>query len=182
MGIEIERKFIVPLEHHDLFLNKSGGQEIVQGYLSTEANRTIRIRTIEEAGEKSAYMTVKSSSTDGGLSRHEWEFDIPFEDAQGMLDTLKPPHVKKRRHRIPHEGYIWEVDVVQVNKVPNRAPAFYSYLVVAEVEAPTQEAVMAAPLPPWVGAEVTGDSTFAMSRLWNEGDRHMAWWKAYRCS
>lgn len=179
MPSEIERKFIVPLAHHHLFVGREGGVTMTQAYLSTEHTRTVRVRITESGGERHAVMTVKGKASDGGLVRSEWEWPVPVEEAQEVVAHLNPPSLTKTRHIVQHGDDTWEVDVLRVNEVAGRPPGMWSYLVVAEYEAPTLEQVQNVTLPPWVGQDVTGDATFIMSTLTTEAMRDLAWRKAY---
>lgn len=119
-----------------------------QGYLCREKGRTVRVRI---AGPK-AYITIKGPAE--GYSRAEFEYPIPTEDAEQLFALCDGPLVEKRRHRVPFDGLVWEVDEFHGEN---------SGLIVAEVElqSPDQEV----PLPPWVGAEVTGDRRYDNSSL-----------------
>ncbi len=141
MAKEIERKFLVK---DDSWRSGDVGKRYRQGYLSTAKDRTVRIRT---AGDE-AFLTVKGSST--GTSRAEYEYKIPFEDANEMLDRLcEKPLIEKTRYRIPHEDVVWEVDEFAGE---NRG------LVLAEVELKDEKQRVT--LPQWVGQEVTGDDRY----------------------
>jgi len=170
MPDEIERKFIVPNEHHALFVGREGGVTMTQAYLSSSP--TVRVRVVEAAdGSVGAKMTVKGKSSDGGLVRSEWEWPIPVEEAREVIARLNPPSLTKTRHLVTVNGDTWEVDVLVVDAE--------RYLVVAEYEAPTLEQVQNVVLPAWVGKDVTDDLTFAMSHLTTEAARDLAWRKAY---
>ena len=145
MGVEIERKFLVP----DVgFLAGVEGVPYRQGYLSTDADRTVRVR---RAGAH-AYVTIKGRSH--GATRAEFEYEIPLDDADALLELCLAPIIEKVRHRVPHAGLVWEVDVFGgVNEG----------LVVAEVELPSEETVV--DLPAWVGDEVTGDPRYYNANL-----------------
>ena len=145
MATEIERKFLV----RDLqALAGVDGIAYRQGYLSTEADRTVRVR---RAGAH-AFITVKGRSH--GATRAEFEYEIPIADADAMLGLCIPPIIEKVRHRIEHSGRVWEVDVFGgVNEG----------LVVAEVELPSADAEV--DLPPWVGDEVTDDPRYFNANL-----------------
>jgi adenylate cyclase len=95
MGLEIERKFIVPLEHHALFLGLPPGikqRDMTQAYLSSEKGKTVRLR-IERSGvyPPFCWITIKGTSSDGGLTRSEWEAEFPVQAAVEILDALNPP-------------------------------------------------------------------------------------------
>jgi len=179
MATEIERKFIVPLEYHDAFLQRRDGTRQIQAYLSEEPTRTVRLRLSYSPDGVSAKMTVKGKARSKGLVRPEWEWDMPVDMVQDMITTLNPPSLDKTRYLVDDNGYIWEVDVLRVNTVAGRPPQMWRYLVTAEIEAPTAAAAHAVPIPHWVGKEVTGDTRFAMSMLLNEDSREAAYRAAY---
>lgn len=146
MGVEIERKFLVRGEEW-----KSLGEGVLlrQGYLSSQPERIVRVR-IE--GDR-AVMTIKGRSV--GVSRGEWEYPLPMEDAQVFLDQLcERPIIEKHRYRIAHEGMTWEVDEFMGENAG---------LVVAEIELESEEQVFA--MPDWVGEEVTQDARYFNSNL-----------------
>jgi CYTH domain-containing protein len=179
MATEIERKFIVPLEHQNLFVGRSGGTRQIQAYLSEDPARTVRLRVSESPDSTFARMTVKGRPQQGGISKPEWEWDMPLDMTLDMINTLNPPLLDKTRHEVNYKGNVWEVDVLKVNTVAGRPPQMWRYLVTAEVEAPTVAAARAVPLPPWVGQEVTGDKRYAMSMLLSEAARDAAYRAAY---
>jgi len=145
MGVEIERKFLV---RDRGFLAGVAGIPYRQGYLSTEVDRTVRIR---RAGSH-AFVTIKGRSR--GATRAEFEYEVPLDDVDALLALCLPPIIEKVRHRVPHAGLLWEVDVFGgVN----------DGLVVAEVELPSEETVV--DLPPWIGDEVTGDPRYYNANL-----------------
>jgi adenylate cyclase len=145
MGIEIERKFLVTGDAWRLGIT---GVSYAQGYLAHGAGMTVRVRT---AGEQ-AFLTIKGPVT--GISRSEFEYPIPTEDALEMLQLCEGPIVQKTRFRIPYAGHLWEVDEFAG---PNAG------LVLAEVELLSPEEPVV--LPPWIGREVTGDIRYYNSRL-----------------
>ncbi|MBO4764287.1 MAG: CYTH domain-containing protein, partial [Bacteroidales bacterium] len=83
MPLEIERKFLVS---GDFMPEVFQSDHIVQGYLNSSSERTVRVRVRNDAG----YITIKSPSFDGGLSRFEWEMEIPVEDARKLLALAEP--------------------------------------------------------------------------------------------
>ena len=145
MGVEIERKFLV---RDRGFLHGVAGVAYRQGYLSTDPDRTVRIR---RAGEH-AYITVKGRSQ--RATRAEFEYPIPLADADEMLALCIPPVIEKVRHRIELAGRTWEVDVFG---------GANEGLVVAEVELPSEDAVV--DLPDWIGDEVTDDPRYFNANL-----------------
>lgn len=146
MGIEIERKFLLVGE---AWKKLAQGVRYRQGYLSTSKESTVRVRTIENTG----YLTVKGKST--GATRSEFEYEIPVEDANTMLDQLcAKPLIEKKRYKIEYEGFTWEVD------------EFFGEnqgLVVAEIELESEDQPYTK--PEWVGAEVTEDQRYFNSNL-----------------
>ncbi|MGH7582700.1 MAG: CYTH domain-containing protein [Gemmatimonadales bacterium] len=145
MAIEIERKFLVDTDrwHPD----PGGGVLYRQGYLSTDP--TVRVRI---AGDK-AVITIKGRPE--GISRLEFEYPIPSDDATILLDRLRRGQVvAKRRYRVPFEGDVWEVDVFEGDNAG---------LVIAEIELPSQDTKVV--MPPWIGREVTGDRRYSNASL-----------------
>jgi CYTH domain-containing protein len=146
MPQEIERKYLV---RSDAWRSGATGKRYRQGYLSTEPDRTVRVRVAGDA----AFLTVKGRSA--GAARAEYEYTIPREHAEEMLDRLcLRPLVEKTRYRIPWGGLTWEVD---------EFGGANAGLVVAEVELARED--QAIELPPWVGREVTQDPRYANASL-----------------
>jgi adenylate cyclase len=148
MGVEIERKFLIREDIDDRWLMKFEGIPYLQGYLSRARGRTVRVRI---AGHK-AFITIKGEVQ--GISRPEFEYAIPLEDAHAMLPLCDGPLVEKTRHLIPHEGHVWEVDVFHGDN---------EGLTIAEIELKNEEQEV--PMPEWVGKEVTGDRRYYNSSL-----------------
>ncbi|MFV0553101.1 MAG: CYTH domain-containing protein [Mangrovibacterium sp.] len=147
MAVEIERKFTVKQG----FKPESKEQiRIAQAYLSSDINTTIRVRL---ANEK-AYFTVKGKTD--GISRLEFEYEVPFEDAEQMMKLAAGASIDKVRHIYWHEGKKWEVDVFAGEN---------EGLIVAECElASEEEAIL---LPDWIEQEVSGDPRYHNSYLAN---------------
>ncbi|MDF1581469.1 MAG: CYTH domain-containing protein [Desulfuromonadales bacterium] len=146
MGVEIERKFLVFSTEWKTGLSGIGYR---QGYLTSDPERTVRVRL---AGEK-GYLTIKGAST--GASRLEFEYPIPANDAMQMLEQLcRKPLIEKIRYRVPHAGMVWDVDEFLGDNAG---------LVLAEIE--IEYANQAVELPAWVGKEVTDDSRFYNASL-----------------
>lgn len=147
MGIEIERKFLVKDDtwRHETIVST---EAYCQAYLSQYPHPTVRIRT---EGSK-AFITIKGKTE--GLSRPEFEYEIPFEDAHEIQQLSLSPLVTKIRHKFLYEGYLWEVD------------EFYgenSGLIIAEVEIDHPQAALK--LPPWIGKEISDDFRYSNSNL-----------------
>ena len=103
MSVEIERKFLVK---GDNWRSLAPGKLYRQGYIPTQDGlTTVRVRVVGERG----YLTIKGKTE--GISRQEFEYVIPLEDAALMLENLcKKPLIEKIRHRISLDNLIWEVD------------------------------------------------------------------------
>jgi adenylate cyclase len=148
MGIEIERKFLVKGED---WKKQGDGQRYQQGYLSSHPDRTVRVRTVGNSG----YLTIKGRTT--GASRAEYEYPIPYPDAQEMLEQLcEKPIIEKLRYRIDYKGLLWEIDEFQGE---NRG------LVVAEVELTDAQQMVV--LPDWIDREVTAEARYYNANLVN---------------
>ena len=146
MAIETERKFLVTGTE---WLNKATGKTCYrQGYICREKERTVRVRVGE-----TAYLTIKGPSR--GISRDEFEYEIPLDDAEAMLATIcHKPLIEKVRYNVPHASLTWEVDVFEGEN---------QGLVLAEIELDNEN--IEVPLPDWVGVEVTGDSRYNNASL-----------------
>lgn len=146
MAKEIERKFLVK---GDAWRKLAEGVHYRQGYLNSAKERTVRIRTV---GDK-AVITVKGLTV--GVTRMEFEYAIPFEDCQAMLDNLaEKPIIEKTRYKIPMGEFVWEIDeFFGVNEG----------LIVAEIELPSEDTPFEK--PEWVGEEVSGDPRYFNSNL-----------------
>ena len=146
MGVEIERKF---LPSSDGWRELSAGISYRQGYLYTGSGMTVRLRI---AGEK-GFLTIKGPGS--GASRMEFEYQIPIEDANEMLDRLcEKPLIEKNRHTIGYRGFVWEVDEFFGDN---------EGLVVAEIELEFEDQQF--DLPEWIGEEVTGDPRYFNASL-----------------
>jgi adenylate cyclase len=145
MPFERERKFLVKEE---LIPEPESSVRIIQAYLSTHPARTVRIRL---AGNK-AFLTVKGGMS--GISRLEFEYPIPVEDARDLLRLAESAPVEKIRKEIHVEGKKWEIDFFEgANKG----------LILAEVELDTEDEEFI--LPDWADKEVTGDWRYHNSQL-----------------
>jgi adenylate cyclase len=145
MSLEIERKFLLL---NDSWRQASKALPYTQGYLSRGGARTVRIRT---AGDK-AFLTIKGPVV--GISRAEFEYAIPPEDARQMLQLCEPPLIEKTRHTIFASGHLWEIDEFH---------GANEGLLVAEVELDQADEEIS--LPCWIGKEVTGDPRYYNSNL-----------------
>jgi len=146
MGEEIERKFLVSGE---AWRETAEGTRYRQGFLSTEPERTVRVRVAGPRGS----ITVKGKNL--GARRAEFEYEIPVADAERMLDTLcKRPLIEKVRYVLAVGAHTWEIDVFEGDN---------SGLVVAEIELRREDEAFER--PEWVGDEVTDDPRYFNSNL-----------------
>ena len=105
MGWEIERKFLVEKGFAD---GLSGGFRMKQGYIGTVDLTTVRARTRGERG----FLTIKGALTEDGLSRPEYEYEIPLQDANQIIDSLCGDRVvEKTRYELRIGGHLWEIDI-----------------------------------------------------------------------
>ncbi len=148
MAQEIERKFLVKDDSFKAQAYKS--TRIIQGYLSSVPERTVRVRIKGDKG----YLTVKGIGNESGASRFEWEIEIPKEDAQNLLKICEPGVIDKTRYLVKNGDLTFEVD------------EFYGDnegLILAEIELQSED--QAFEKPAWLGREVTGDPRFYNSML-----------------
>ncbi len=146
MPREIERKFLVNAER---WVPGEKASHCKQGYLAVGPPVAVRVRIMEGVGT----INIKSASTD--ISRMEFEYEIPVEDAGELLaGACVGRVVEKTRHYIEYGGLTWEVDVFE---------GLNAGLVLAEVE--LGRADQDIELPPWVGLEVSGDPRYLNSYL-----------------
>ena len=146
MGTEIERKFLV---RGEAWRQPASSQtRFIQGYLSRDPARTVRVRL---AGEQ-AFLTVKGASH--GATRAEFEYAIPRAEAQHMLKLCAGPLIDKIRHVSKFAGMVWEVDeFLGAN----------AGLVVAEIELQSESQPFERPA--WLADEVTGDARYFNAQL-----------------
>lgn len=145
--MEIERKFLVVSDTWRAAATQSVAMR--QGYLSTNAKATVRIRIVDD---KTAILTLKGPTS--GISRAEFEYVVPLEDGRALLELARPNVVEKRRYIVPYAGLTWEVDVFE---------GAHEGLVMAEVELAFADQSVA--MPDWVGAEVSHDDRYANASL-----------------
>jgi CYTH domain-containing protein len=146
MGVEIERKFLVTRE---LWRPRNDGVAFRQGYLSRAEDRVVRVRIAGGA----AFLTIKGRTSN--VTRSEFEYPIPVEDAQIMLDRLcERPLIEKTRYEEVFGGHIWTVDVFLGEN---------DGLIIAEIELGSEEESF--DRPGWLGREVSGDPRYFNSEL-----------------
>lgn len=147
MSIEIERKFLVigPFKEQ-----ASSHTHIIQGYISSQKGRTVRVRL----RDKKAYLTIKGPSRDGGLSRYEFEKEITIDEGLSLLTLCEPGVIEKDRWLVPCGKHTFEVD------------EFFGEnegLLLAEVELSAPDEPFEK--PSFLGQEVTGDRRYYNSSL-----------------
>lgn len=145
--MEIERKFLIDQERWNK-VQKGNGKHIRQGYFTSNENFSVRVRT---KGEQ-AFLTVKG--TREGISRDEFEYEIPYPDALFMLEHYAHPYLEKIRYEIEFEGKTWEVDEFHGKLSP---------LMLAEVELNSEDEAIS--LPEWVTEEVSTDPDYFNSNI-----------------
>jgi len=146
--IEIERKFLVKSEAFKLEAFNS--YSIKQGFLNSNADRTVRVRLKKKTG----YLTIKGKSTANGLSRFEWEKEISLLDAEALLSLCENGTIDKMRYEIKVGNHTFEVDVFFGDN---------EGLIVAEVELSAEDEIFIK--PEWLSTEVTGDVKYYNSQL-----------------
>jgi adenylate cyclase len=146
MGVEIERKFLV--EGDSWRDEATSAEPIDQGYLRSD-DATVRVRTIGERG----FITLKGRTS--GVTRSEFEYEIPFEDAVKMLDEFcGDRRLTKTRHTVFVGDHEWVVDVFHGR---------HDGLVLAEIELDSEDESF--DMPDWVGPEVSGDPAYYNANL-----------------
>ena len=146
MPKEIERKFLIDLS---VIGPLEKGVDIKQGYIDTTSNTVVRVRV---AGNQ-AFLTLKGENK--GITRSEFEYEIPVEDANNIIVELcNGPVVEKTRHIINHAGHRWEVDLFYGDNED---------LVIAEIELSSEDETFET--PHWVTSEVSGDHKYYNSSL-----------------
>ncbi len=161
MPEEIERKFLVK---DDQWKSKAAGKKYLQGYLVAKQGITVRVRTVEST----AYLTIKGPAK--GITRAEFEYQIPADDARIMLQTLCVNQViEKTRYIVNYKGNDWQVDVFSGSN---------EGLVMAEVELAFEDQEFE--IPCWAGREVTHDIRYYNAYLsqnpycgWSEDEKSM---------
>lgn len=148
--IEIERKFLVTST--DFIAESHTKHEIAQGYLNSNPERTVRVRTKDEKG----FLTIKGKSSATGLSRFEWEKEIDWQEAKQLLLLCENGVIEKTRFLVNVGKNLYEVDV------------FYGVndgLIMAEIELTSEDEIFEK--PQWLGNEVTNDERYYNAYLSN---------------
>lgn len=147
MSKEIERKFLVRGDFKSLAFRS---ERITQGYLSSVPERTVRVRIKGNEG----FITIKGLSNASGLTRYEWEKEIPVDEARELLQLSEPGMIDKTRYLVQVGKHVFEVD------------EFYGEnegLILAEIELQSEDEPFEK--PEWLGKEVTGDPRYYNAML-----------------
>ena len=142
MAVEIEHKFLVDPALWEV-LDKPDPVRITQGYIHKTPKAVSRVRGLSHQG----FLTIKSQTI--GITRSEFEYEIPLNDAKDMLETLTDKVIDKWRYYFAFDGLTWEVDVF-LGKL--------SGLILAEVEVPSEDTVF--DKPDWVTEDVSRDPSY----------------------
>jgi adenylate cyclase len=141
--IEIERKFLVL---SNVFKSEAfQHNRIVQGYLSSDPERTVRVRVKGDKG----FLTVKGKGNESGMSRLEWEKEITINEAEQLLSICEKGVIDKIRYEIKMGSHVYEVDVFSADN---------DGLVIAEIELTSESESFEK--PDWLGQEVTNDERY----------------------
>lgn len=141
--IEIERKFLVTSTE---FIKEAFQKSrIVQGYLNSNPERTVRVRVKGDKG----YLTIKGIGNASGLSRFEWEKEIPLKDAEQLLQLCEHGVIDKIRYNVKIGNHVYEIDVFS---------GANEGLIIAEIELSNENESFEK--PNWLGMEVTNDNRY----------------------
>lgn len=147
MAKEIERKFLVSGEFRQ---DSPESYRIMQGYICSDPDRTVRVRVRGDKG----FLTIKGRSSEDGLSRYEWEKEIPVSEAFELMALCASGVIDKTRYLVPFGKHTYEVDVFH---------GANEGLVLAEIELSDEQEAFEK--PSWLGEEVTGDVRYYNSML-----------------
>jgi adenylate cyclase len=141
--IEIERKFLVLSD--DFKGLAFAKNKIAQGYISTNPDRTVRVRIKGNEG----FLTIKGAGNETGMSRFEWEKTIPVVEAEQLLKLCEKGVIDKTRYEIKAGNHVFEVDVFEGDNYG---------LTIAEIELESENECFEKPF--WLGKEVTADERY----------------------
>jgi len=147
---EIERKFLVLSD--DFKTEAATKNRIVQGYLNSNPERTVRVRIKGNKG----FLTIKGKGNASGTTRLEWEKEIPVSDAEQLLPLCEKGTIDKIRYEVSVGKHIYEVDVFAGDN---------EGLIVAEIELSSEDESFEK--PNWLGKEVTGEERYYNAFLSN---------------
>ncbi|CAM3652680.1 hypothetical protein FSS13T_24630 [Flavobacterium saliperosum S13] len=147
---EIERKFLVLSD--DFKSRAATKNRIVQGYLNSHPERTVRVRIKGEKG----FLTIKGKGNESGTTRLEWEKEIALTDAEQLLPLCEKGIIDKIRYEVPVGKHTYEIDVFSGDN---------EGLIIAEIELSSEDEAFEKPI--WVGNEVTGEENYYNAYLSN---------------
>jgi adenylate cyclase len=146
MPKEIERKFLLK---NDNWKSEITSRKIIkQGYLNTQKERTVRVRIFGEKG----FLTIKGETV--GMTRLEFEYEIPVQEAKELLQLCENPLIEKERFIVSRGKLKWEIDIFEGENAGLR---------IAEVE--LEDESQDVEIPDWIGEEVTFDHRYFNSSL-----------------
>ena len=148
--VEIERKYLVT--NCDFIMESKENFRIVQGYLNSNPERTVRVRIKGGKG----FLTIKGIGNESGMTRFEWEKEITVSEAEALLLLCEKGTIDKIRYNVIFENHLFEVDVFQGEN---------EGLIVAEIELQSENETFSK--PNWLGNEVTSDERYYNSFLSN---------------
>lgn len=165
MGAEHERKYLVK-DGWQADVDMATYAWIQQGYLSLDKERIVRLREVQLVSPsgfvcvEQGWITIKGLNT--GISRPEWEYEIPVTDLREMMALVTGSVIEKKRYRFGR----YEIDVFE---------GANQGLIIAELELKTADEVVEDP-PAWLGPEVSSTSLYYNSSLvhfpWTTWDVH----------
>ncbi|MFC6098406.1 CYTH domain-containing protein [Flavobacterium qiangtangense] len=148
--LEIERKFLVNSE--DFKSQASHKNQIAQGYLNSNPERTVRVRVKGESG----FLTIKGKGNETGMTRFEWETEISLSEAKNLIQLCENGVIDKIRYEVEIGNHTYEVDEFFGDN---------EGLVVAEIELKSEDEAFEK--PKWLGQEVTNDERYYNAYLSN---------------
>ncbi|EAZ96691.1 hypothetical protein FBBAL38_04690 [Flavobacteria bacterium BAL38] len=148
--VEIERKFLVV--NTNFIAESSERFRIVQGYLNSNPERTVRVRIKGEKG----YITIKGKGNESGLTRFEWEKEIAISEAEALLQLCENGVIDKTRYNVRFDNHLFEIDVFTGEN---------EGLIVAEIELQSENENFSK--PSWLGKEVTSEEKYYNAYLSN---------------
>jgi len=147
--IEIERKFLVKDTIHEV-IALIRPHQIIQAYLVNEKSKSVRVRIMDEK----AFLTIKSDMI--GITRKEYEYEIPVIEALSLIKSFGLKSLKKKRYKLEFRSKTWEIDVFE---------GALQGLILAEIELDREDEKF--DVPEWVDEEVTFKPEFLNARLIN---------------
>lgn len=147
--IEIERKYLVKQDVHSV-IDEIQPHQITQAYLVNEKSKSVRIRIMDDI----AFLTIKSDLT--GITRKEYEYEIPVNEALSLIESFDLKTLKKKRYKVDFNSKTWEIDVFDDN---------LDGLVLAEIELQSEDEKF--DVPDWIGIEVTLNPEYLNANLIN---------------